>query len=509
MIDSVLTSRVIKTEMVSWREFKYIQQQDFKNWSPEAKARLRNSILENSFAQPFYVWQDPLDGVIFCLDGRHRTYILEDLRQEGIIIPDFLPATFIKCQDKKEAAGLVLIYSSMYAKVNADGMFDFMKAYNLNLDELRLTIDLPEFDMVAFESRFDNEDEFDPVIPLSLTERFIVPPFSILDSRQGYWQDRKKTWHSLGFDSQETRDNIELVAKSGQSPSIYELRNKMRESLGRDPGWDEIIDYARKKGLHLYEGASIFDPVLAEICYKWFCPENGCIMDPFAGGSVRGIVAGVLGFDYIGIDLRQEQVSANEIQWRKLNRKICSGSAIGWITGDSNIVLDDIQENYDFIFSCPPYHDLEKYSDDPADLSNMDYETFLSSYRSIILKSLQKLKPNRFACFVVGDIRDKKGFYRNFVSQTIEAFTNQPTTDDIPVRLYNEIILINVAGSLPVRVGRQFESGRKVGKMHQNVLIFYKGDPKKIKENFPEIKVVEYLQELNYQPNIALSIVDD
>ena len=57
--------------------------------------------------------------------------------------------------------------------------------------------------------------------------------------------------------------------------------------------------------------------------------------------------------------------------------------------------------------------------------------------------------------------------------------------------LYNEIILINVAGSLPIRVGRQFESGRKVGKMHQNVLVFYKGDPKKIREEFPKIEVEE------------------
>jgi hypothetical protein len=32
---------------------------------------------------------------------------------------------------------------------------------------------------------------------------------------------------------------------------------------------------------------------------------------------------------------------------------------------------------------------------------------------------------------------------------------------------YNEIILVNVVGSLAVRVRRQFNGGRKVGKMHQ------------------------------------------
>jgi hypothetical protein len=501
-----LISRIIKTELVDWRKFKYIQQDDFKEWTSEAKARLKKSILDNSFTQPFYVWHQPGTGVLYCLDGRHRTIILEELSNEGTDIPELLPATYIHCENKKEAANLVLIYSSIYARVSPEGMFDFMNAYELNFDDLKLTIDLPDFDIIAFESLYNEKGKAGPVIPASLNERFIVPPFSILDSRQGYWQERKKAWHSLGFDSQETRENIELIAKSGQSPAIYELRNKMRDSLGRDPLWDEIIDHANRKGLHLYAGASIFDPVLAEICYKWFCPAHGSILDPFAGGSVRGIVAHILGYIYVGIDLREAQVKAN------INQAIKLDLGCQWVTGDSNLILDthfaDF-EKFDFIFSCPPYHDLEQYSEDPADLSNMDYETFLNVYRSIIFKSLKKLKPNRFACFVVGDIRDKKGFYRDFVSQTIEAFTRQPLCDEIPVHLYNEIILINVAGSLPVRVGRQFEIGRKVGKMHQNVLIFYKGDPKKIKDEFPEIKVVEDLQELNYQRNIALSFVDD
>ena len=91
------------------------------------------------------------------------------------------------------------------------------------------------------------------------------------------------------------------------------------------------------------------------------------------------------------------------------------------------------------------------------------------------------LKDNRFACFVVGDIRDKKGYYRNFVSNTISAFTNAGT------KLYNEAILVNSVGSLPVRVGGSFGSNRKMGKCHQNVLIFYKGDISKIRDEIAQI----------------------
>ncbi len=36
----------------------------------------------------------------------------------------------------------------------------------------------------------------------TLAERFIVPPFSVLDARQGYWQDRKRAWLALGIESE-------------------------------------------------------------------------------------------------------------------------------------------------------------------------------------------------------------------------------------------------------------------------------------------------------------------
>lgn len=48
--------------------------------------------------------------------------------------------------------------------------------------------------------------------------------------------------------------------------------------------------------------------------------------------------------------------------------------------------------------------------------------------------------------------------------------------------LYNEAVLVTAVGSLPIRVGRQFETGRKLGKTHQNVLVFIKGDAKKATE---------------------------
>jgi DNA modification methylase len=218
------------------------------------------------------------------------------------------------------------------------------------------------------------------------------------------------------------------------------------------------------------EGTSIFDPVLCELCYRWFCPLGGQIVDPFAGGSVRGLVAGLLGYKYWGCDLSSDQIAANEEQ-----HSIAPESDIQWVCGDSRLELLK-SPKADFIFSCPPYGSLERYSDNPSDISTLGYEDFLIAYRKIIRRCAKRLKLNRLACFVVGDFRDKKtGRYKGFVADTICAFR------DVGLELYNDAILITAVGSLPIRVTRQFEASRKLGKTHQNILVFTNGKVPKLK----------------------------
>lgn len=154
MQNTALASRVIKTELVKWRELQFIQQDEFKNFTPEAKERLKNSIVENRFTQPFYVWQDKSDSVIYCLDGRHRSIVLEEM--EGV--PDLLPATFIDCADKKEAAKLVLIYSSIYARISQQGLFDFIQMYEIEYDSVKAQMDIPELSLDRFEQKFNYFD---------------------------------------------------------------------------------------------------------------------------------------------------------------------------------------------------------------------------------------------------------------------------------------------------------------------------------------------------------------
>lgn len=448
-------------------------------------------------------------------------------------------------------------------------------------------------------------DAIEPPSRGKLSDRFVVPPFTVLDARQGYWQDRKRAWIALGIQSElgrgagvwvesnetgspiDRQSDYQLVkanatpggslmpaadysnrargdgrgrpikqafgqefalgaqpshggpgkslAKDGDEPSARQL---LRESMtdeewaavkasepggggGPNSGYNRgrkadgnLLGYSRTatnvrhgvgfNGAALLQtergdldrthgigatadcyrnagepvdgaaasGTSIFDPVLCELTYRWFTPPGGVVLDPFAGGSVRGITAALLGLRYVGIDLSARQIAANRSQAERL----CAGMKPTWVVGDSATVEFTMEEAADVVFSCPPYGDLEVYSDDPKDISAMPYAECVVSYRAIVARAVSKLKPDRFAVFVVGDFRDERGFYRRFVNETVEAFLAAGC------QFYNDAVLITSVGSLPIRVSRMFNSARKLGKTHQNYLCFVKGDPRRATE---------------------------
>ena len=340
-----------------------------------------------------------------------------------------------------------------------------------------------------------------------LKDDFIFPPFSVLNAQQGEWIDRKAQWLSLGIKSEEGREQGLTYAKSCQSGEFYKVKNKLRTET-HEPTTDEVVDYCNEHGIKLLQCTSIFDPVLTELMYRWFNKGGGSILDPFAGGSVRGIVAAKLGFDYFGNDLRQEQIDANI---KNANEVFHLGSSYmpHWTCGDSaeidNILDADTAtkgKTFDMIFSCPPYADLEVYSNDERDISNMDYDNFLTIYKKIIAKCCQRLKDNRFAVFVVGDVRDKKGYYRNFVNDTIESF------EAAGLKYYNQFVFINAYGSLCTRIRKQFNAGRKNGKTHQNVLVFAKGDITAEIAEYEKTSVTKAFSMFNESRKIA-NIYDD
>jgi DNA modification methylase len=272
-----------------------------------------------------------------------------------------------------------------------------------------------------------------------LRDRFIEPPFSVLDTKSGNWQRRKKLWIAKGIKSEIGRKEKMTFGK-------------FNPIHGNENRFDDI-------------STSIFDPALCEVLYYWFCVPGGSILDPFAGGSVRGVVANYLGYKYTGVDIRNEQIDSNREQALDI---LPVDNQPQWYVGDSNIILNDTwQTKFDMVFSCPPYADLEVYSDLDGDISNKPYNQFLELYESIIRKSCKLLKSGGYACFVVGEVRDKKGDYIGFVPDTIKAFQKSG------MKFYNECILLNSLGSASMRANGNMKS-QKLVKVHQNILVFKK-----------------------------------
>lgn len=312
--------------------------------------------------------------------------------------------------------------------------------------------------------------------PVTLADKFLFPPFSVLDRRSGPWQERKRKWLSMGIRSEVGRDGgLTRLSLSGRVPTYYDQKTKWEKELGRtlpNKEFEENYLEVPKTGALAETGTSVFDPVLAELFYRWMTLPGAPILDPFAGGSVRGIVASHLQRPYTGVELRPEQVESNGEQAQEM---ALEGFEPQWLVGDAT-ALDEVLPpgRYDGVFTCPPYANLEVYSDDPRDLSNMPYDRFLEGYLHALHSASERLNDGRFMGVVISDVREKGngGAYRGLVADTIIGLQHRG------LQLYNDAITIDPVGAIPQILERHFRAGRKFGRCHQHLLIFAKGGAK-------------------------------
>lgn len=289
-----------------------------------------------------------------------------------------------------------------------------------------------------------------------LIDRFVVPPFSVFNTHQPYFKKKAQFWYDAIGDGREGRT----------------------EGLAYD---NRRIDKRKIERSDRHNGTSMFNPVVCEVVYKWFTVENSTVLDPFAGGVTRGAIAAMLGHTYFGYDISEQQVQANIEKFQSLREKFEINGTAYWIADDA-VNINSVEQS-DLVFTCPPFYNLEVYSDNPADLSaQKTYSEFLIKYTVIIEKCVKSLKNDSFAVFVVSEVRDKQtGEYYGLVADTIKAF------QQAGMKYYNEIILYNETGNLAIVSGDYINKARKVGRQHQNILVFYKGDTKNIKNKFGEL----------------------
>lgn len=388
-----------------------------------------NSIREFGFKNPIIVDKD---GVIIAGHTRYKAAKQLRLKEVPVIVADDLTEEQVQA------------YRLADNKVGEGSMWDYDL---LDLELGDIGIDMEQFGFFGELPVFDTEED-DPYANPSevhkLTDSFIVPPFSVLDTRQGYWQDRKKAWLEKTGNLSETRDG-------------------------------EYGTFGTGAVLKIHDGTSNFDPVLCEVIYHWFNRPGGKILDPFGGEQTKGVVAGVMGYPYHAVEIRKEQVELNQ-------RKTKQYPNVRYYCGDSNNISKLIEDrDFDLMFTSPPYYDLEVYS--AEDMSALGtYEEFMEAYRNIFAQVYDMMAEDSFAVVKVGEIRNKAtGEYRQFVADNIRLFT------DIGFHYYNEIILVNAVGTAQIRA-RKHMIHRKVVKLHQNILVFYKGDVKNIPEVYPVLK---------------------
>lgn len=317
-------------------------------------------------------------------------------------------------------------------------------------------------------------EAYDEGVAGALTDRFGAPPFTVLNTREGIWRQRKAAWQT----------RIGMASMLGRKEGLISAQGSV---------YHDLVPSA--------QGTSVFDPVLAETAYRWYTGPGDHILDPFAGGSVRGIVAARLGRRYTGVDLSQDQIEENLTQAQPPTLRTTDPVPTYCLADSCELLPRMPPDQVDYLFSCPPYHDLEHYSDDPSDLSNMDWDDFALAYDQVIQHAVRCLRPDRFAGWVVGDFRyGKHGYLRPFTASTIASFEAWGAT------LYDVVALLTPVGTGALRAAQQFNPSRKLVRTHQSLLVFCKGDPRAATARLGELTPLEEIPDLLGHDQLALDV---
>jgi DNA modification methylase len=276
------------------------------------------------------------------------------------------------------------------------------------------------------------------------TQEAYVPPAQGKD----WWATTTTIWNIDEIMSRRIRDWRRLMGETGHSGARNQTFRKDHKSI--------------YTGTH-----SVFPaPLMEMIIVRYAGKVGNTILDAFAGGPPRGLVSAIMGYKYTGIEIRREQIRENETTLSSLKIKGAS-----YVLGDGRH-LDGVGQ-YDVAITCPPYFNLEQYSDNKDDLSNhSSYNEFNASMWLCANAHYNHLKPGAFVCIIVGLFRDKKtGELIDFPAHTVENFR------EAGFIYWQHIILSKNFASAAVRASNAW-LGHKLVPRHENLLIFRKPDEK-------------------------------
>jgi len=290
------------------------------------------------------------------------------------------------------------------------------------------------------------------------------------------WLKMKREWNEK-IELAGEKHNI-LNPKFASRDGCWQGKNGMSNVIlsSNSIGEDGMVKH--NKGKSFNGNASVLDPLACEVILRMFMPSNGCrVYNPFGGGVQFGFVAGSNDFEYTATEIRQNQCDANNA--------ICQDFVnVKWIKADSSKFIP--KQNYDLMFSCPPYYKVEKYIDYDDEIPNGEinnlatYEQFRDTLFEGYKNSLKMLNDNCFFVAMIGDSRDKNGAYYGAEAEHELFFKEQG------LHIYNKIVYLECEFTRLAHAKVTLKH-RKFPKREQKILCFYKGDMNKIKELYPAI----------------------
>ena len=289
------------------------------------------------------------------------------------------------------------------------------------------------------------------------------------------WLKMKKEWNLKIEDAGEKHDipNPKFASRDGCWQGSNGYSNVILSSNVIEDG-----KVKHKKGKSFNGNASVLDPLACEVILRFCMPTTGKrVYNPFGGGVQFGFVSGDYGYEYIASEIRQNQCDANNAICQDLD-------SATWIKSDSSTYEPDGM--FDMCFSCPPYYRVEKYIDYEGVIPDGElnaiptYEEFRETLFKGYKKAIEKLNDNCFFVVMTGDSRDKSGAYYGCEAEHEIFFKEQG------LHIYNKITYLECEFTRLAHAKRTLDY-RKFPKREQKILMFFKGDMKTIKENYPPI----------------------
>ena len=148
----------------------------------------------------------------------------------------------------------------------------------------------------------------------------------------------------------EGRDWFQTTTTIWQVDEIIKRRVRDWRRLTGETGHSGARDETfRKDHNSVYTGThSVFPaPLMEMIIVRYAGARGNSILDAFAGGPPRGLVASIMGYDYTGFEIRQEQIDENERTIKNLKLK-----EVRYILGDGRYLVCD--NYFDCAITCPP-----------------------------------------------------------------------------------------------------------------------------------------------------------